>query len=121
MQPNPPGTPISPPAAKPWFSGPGVIVALIALLAFVYVMDHAGKGEAAVFGAVDRHISAQDFRGAQCTAVFGACKIDLRDAQIQGREAVLETYAIFGGVEIWVPEDWEVVNRGMGIFGGMSG
>jgi len=120
MQPNSPGTPSSSPAAKPWFSGPGVIVALIALLAFVYVMDHAGRGETAVFGGVDRHISAQDFRGTQCTAVFGACKIDLRDAQIQGREAVLETYAIFGGVEIRVPQDWEVVNRSIAVFGGID-
>ena len=69
--------------------GPGFIVGMIALLAFVYLVDHAGKGEVAVFGGVDRHISETDFRSAQCTAVFGGCKIDLRDAQIQGREAVL--------------------------------
>jgi hypothetical protein len=100
--------------------GPGFIVGMIALLAFVYLMDHAGKGEVAVFSGVDRHISAQDFRGAQCTAVFGGCKIDLRDAQIPGREAVLETYAIFGGVEIRVPEDWEVVNHNLTLFGGVS-
>jgi hypothetical protein len=93
---------------------------MLALLAVVYLVDHAGKGEAAVFGGVDRHISGSDFQGAQCTAVFGGCKIDLRDAQIQGREAVLETYAIFGGVEIRVPDDWEVVNRNMTIFGGVS-
>jgi predicted membrane protein len=90
------------------------------LFAFIYLVDHGSKGEAAVFGGVDRHIAALDFHGAQCTAVFGGCKIDLRDAQIQGREAVLETYAIFGGVEIRVPDDWEVVNRNMTIFGGVS-
>ena len=93
---------------------------MLALLAFVYLVDHASKGEAAVFGGVDRHISEADFHGAQCTAVFGGCKIDLRDAQIQGREAVLNTYAIFGGVEIRVPEDWEVVSRGVAIFGGFE-
>jgi hypothetical protein len=111
MQPNLPSRP---------GHGPGLVVGLLVLLAFVYVMDHAGKGEAAVFSGVERHISGADFRGAQCTAVFGGCKIDLRDAQIQGREAVLNTYAIFGGVEIWVPEDWEVVNHGVVLFGGMD-
>jgi predicted membrane protein len=95
-------------------------VGLIALLAVVYLVDHAGQGEAALFGGVDRHISAQDFRGAQCFAVFGSCKIDLRDAQIQSREAVLDTFAIFGGVEVRVPNDWEVVNHGFAIFGGMA-
>jgi predicted membrane protein len=100
--------------------GPGLIVGMIALFAFVYLVDHASKGEAAVFGGVDRHIAASDFHGAQCTAIFGGCNIDLRDAQIEGSEAVLETYAIFGGVEIRVPEDWEVVSRNVAIFGGVS-
>lgn len=118
MQPNLPSSPSSPSVAPG--HGPGLVVGLLALLAFVYLMDHASKGEAAVFSGVDRHISGTDFHGAQCTAVFGGCKIDLRDAQIQGREAVLNTYAIFGGVEIWVPEDWEVVNHGVVLFGGMD-
>jgi len=121
MQPNPPSVP-NRSAAPPRRSsgGSGLVFGLLALLAFVYLMDHAGKGEVAVFGGVDRHISGSDFQGAQCTAVFGGCKIDLRDAQIQGREAVLNTYAIFGGVEIWVPEDWEVVNHKLTLFGGTS-
>jgi hypothetical protein len=122
MQPQPPSAPNVPsPPSRPGFSaGPGVVIGLIALVAFVYVMDHVGKGETAVFGGVERHISAQDFHGAQCTAVFGACKIDLRDAQMQGNEATLETYAVFGGVEIRIPEDWEVVNRSTAIFGGIG-
>jgi hypothetical protein len=118
MQPNPPRAPSPATAPQPRsFAGPGM-VGVIALLAVVYLVDHAGQGEAAVFGGVDRHISAQDFHGARCTAVFGACKIDLRDAQMQGREAVVEAYAVFGGVEIRVPEDWEVVNHSFALFGG---
>jgi len=97
-----------------------MIFGLIVLLVFVYLMDHAGKGETAVFGGVNRHIAAQDFHGAQCTAIFGGCKIDLRDAQMPGHEAVVETYAIFGGVEIRVPDDWEVVNRNLSLFGGVN-
>lgn len=121
MQPTPPSPPNQPAVPRPRSSsGPGILFGVIVLLAVVYLVDHAGKGEAALFGGVDRHISAQDFRGAQCIAVFGACKIDLRDAQIQGREAVVEAIAIFGGVEVRVPEDWEVVNHGFAIFGGMG-
>jgi len=120
MQPNPPNPP-NQPAARPRSSlGPAFIVGMLALVAFVYVVDHLSKGEAAVFSSVDRNISAADFHGTQCTAVFGECKIDLRNAQIQGREAVVETYAIFGDVEIWVPKDWEVVNHGFAVFGGMG-
>ena len=114
MQPKPPNSYPRP------SSGPGILVGVIALLAVVYLVDHAGKGEAAIFGGVDRHISEPNFRNAQYTAIFGGCKIDLRDAQIVGREAVLETYAIFGGVEIRVPEDWEIVSHNVAIFGGIN-
>ena len=121
MQPTPPNAPYRPTPPRPRPSGsPGIAFGILALLAFIYLVDHGSKGEAAVFGGVDRHISVQDFHEAQCTAIFGGCKIDLRDAQIQGREAVLETYAIFGGVEIRVPDDWEAVNRNVTIFGGVS-
>ena len=120
MQPTPPSAPNRPPAPPPRSSNSGLIFGLIVLLVFVYLMDHLGKGEAAVFGGVNRHIAAQDFHGAQCTAIFGGCKIDLRDAQIPGHEATMETYAIFGGVEILVPDDWEVVNRNLTIFGGVN-
>ena len=120
MQPTPPNASNRPVPPQSRFSaGPGII-GILALVAFIYLVDHGIKGEAAVFGGVDRRISAQDFHEAQCTAIFGGCKIDLRDAQIQGREAVLETYAIFGGVELRVPDDWQVVNRNVSIFGGVS-
>ena len=122
MQPGPPHT-SRPPLVAPIRGssiGPGLIVGMIALMAFLYLADHAGKGDTAVFGGVDRRILAQDFRHGQCMAVFGGCKIDLRDAQMQGREAVLEIYAIFGGAEIRVPENWEVMSRGVRIFGGFD-
>ena len=121
MQPAPPRPPNRPVAPQPHSSSStGIVFGVLALVAVIYLVDHGIKGEAAVFGGVDRHISVPDFHEAQCTAVFGGCKIDLRDAQIQGREAVLNTYAIFGGVEIWVPQDWEVVNHGVVLFGGMD-
>jgi len=121
MQPTPPSTPVPPPAApRPRNNGPSIIIGALILVAFVYLADHVGKGEAAVFGGVERHITEQDFHRTQCAAVFGGCKIDLRDAQITGSEAFLDTYAIFGGVEVRVPEDWEIVNRGVAIFGGIS-
>ena len=120
MQPGPPSNPQSPPPKSRRSGGSGWIGGILLVLGLVYVIDHSGNGEAAVFGGVDRHISAQDFHGAQCMAIFGSCKIDLRDAQIQGHEAVLSTYAVFGGVEVRVPEDWEVVNHGLAIFGGMG-
>jgi predicted membrane protein len=74
--------------------------------------------EWAVFGGVERRISAQDFEGGEAFAMFGGIELDLREAAMKGNQAVIQANAIFGGVEIRVPENWLVTIQGVGIFGG---
>jgi predicted membrane protein len=75
---------------------------------------------AAVFGGVERRITARDFRRGTITAVFGGAEIDFHDADIEGQEATLEVNAIFGGAEIRVPDSWAVEFLGQTVFGGYS-
>lgn len=74
----------------------------------------------AILGSVKRLSSSQSFRGGSATALLGAAEVDLRQARIQGGEAVIDTFAFWGGIEIFVPEDWEVVQRGIPILGGFE-
>jgi len=76
--------------------------------------------ELAVFGGGERRFGGTDFEGGQMNAIFGGFKIDLTQASMKGNQAEIEFNAIFGGGEIRVPESWNVVMRGMGIFGGYS-
>ncbi len=71
----------------------------------------------AVFGSTERRIDSQDFRSADAAAVFGGVKLDLRRAKIQGERAVVDINTIFGGVELFVPDNWAVTVEGTGIFG----
>jgi predicted membrane protein len=74
--------------------------------------------EFALFGGVERRITSQDFKGGVATAIFGGIEIDLRQAVIADDRAELNINAVFGGCEIRVPENWEVIAHGQGIFGG---
>jgi predicted membrane protein len=74
--------------------------------------------EFALFGGVERRITSQDFKGGVATAIFGGIEIDLRTAAIADDHAEININAIFGGCELRVPENWEVVAHGQGIFGG---
>jgi hypothetical protein len=60
------------------------------------------------------------FRGGDLNAVMGGCELDLRQAQLEGGEAVIDTFALWGGVEIRVPESWKVVGKVVPIMGGFE-
>ena len=72
----------------------------------------------AVLG-VSRGNNSPAFRGGELTAVMGGCELDLRHAAIDG-EAVIDVFALWGGIEIRVPEDWTVVSRITPILGGVE-
>jgi predicted membrane protein len=75
----------------------------------------------AIMGGVSRRNNAQAFRGADLTAVMGGCEIDLRQASIEpGTEAVIDVFAVWGGIEIKVPPDWTVITRAIPIMGGVE-
>ncbi|KQV52487.1 DUF5668 domain-containing protein [Massilia sp. Root335] len=73
----------------------------------------------AVLGGFERRVSAQDFRGGEITAVMGGCALDLREASIV-KEAVINVFTIWGGINIKVPPDWTVVLNGTPLMGGFS-
>jgi predicted membrane protein len=76
--------------------------------------------EYAIFGGAERRINANNFTGGTITAIFGGVELDFRSADIEGEEAVVYVEAIFGGIEIVVPERWTVTYEGQSIFGGYS-
>lgn len=59
------------------------------------------------------------FRGGSVGVIFGGAEIDLRSASL-APDAVLEVFAMFGGVELRVPQGWRVTTSGMPIFGGVE-
>ena len=74
----------------------------------------------AFFGGSRRRVDSQNFEGGEALAIFGGIRIDLRQAASPKDEIHLEANALFGGVDIRVPESWGVIMRGMGIFGGFE-
>ena len=72
-----------------------------------------------VFSGSDLVTRSQQFKGGSITAVFGGAELDLREAQL-APGARLDVFAAFGGVELKVPPDWNVVVRGLPIFGGVD-
>ena len=76
--------------------------------------------EFAMMGGVNRVIASQEFRGGEVTAVMGGVEIDLRHAAIGPEPAVIDVFAMWGGIEIKVPPEWSVDVKGLPIMRGFE-
>ena len=74
----------------------------------------------AFMSGLTRKNSSKEFRGGEATAIMGGEELDLRDASIAGGEAVLDLFAMWGGIDIIVPGDWTVDNKVTPILGGVE-
>jgi len=74
----------------------------------------------AMMAGIERRSSSQAFRGGDVSAFMGGCALDLRQAQLADGEAVIDLFAFWGGIELHVPEDWDVVSKVMVLMGGIE-
>lgn len=77
------------------------------------------KSNCAVFSGSDIKYDGEVFEGAELTAVFGSINCDLRNAIIV-KDCALQVSAIFGGIDILVPDNVNVKVSSNCIFGGIS-
>jgi len=68
----------------------------------------------------ERRIVSPQFRGGEATAVMGGGEIDLREAKIGASPAVIDIFAMWGGIDIRVPGDWMVSNEVQALLGGIE-
>jgi predicted membrane protein len=76
--------------------------------------------EFAIMGGVHRVVESSDFRGGEATAIMGAVELDLRGSTIATSPAVIDVFALWGGIEITVPPEWKVDVKAMPILGGLE-
>jgi predicted membrane protein len=80
----------------------------------------------AILGATKRTSSAAALTGGEITAVMGGVQLDLTRATLAPvngtgrREAVLDVFAMWGGIEVFVPEGWVVDGRVFPFLGGFE-
>jgi len=71
----------------------------------------------AVLGGNRRSNGSDDFRGGDLVAIMGGVTLDLSHAAIQDHSAVIDVFAMWGGVEIVVPRGWDVALQGLPLLG----
>jgi len=112
-----------------------LIPAAIALLGAKLVWDALGRRNLAsgaddpnavihsfaMMAGIHHQSTSPSFRGGDVNAIMGGVELDLRNAQMKdGEEAVIDAFALWGGIEITVPENWRVVGQVMPLLGGFE-
>lgn len=72
----------------------------------------------AVMSTTELRPVSRPFRGADISAVMAGVKLDLTDARMEGDSAIIEVFAFWGGMEIYVPKDWTVTSKVATVMGG---
>ncbi len=73
----------------------------------------------ATFSGQNINCDGEFFQGAELNAIFGGVKCDLRNAIID-KDCAINATAIFGGVDIFLPDNVNVKVNSNSIFGGVS-
>jgi len=76
--------------------------------------------DVAIFSGSSKKINTNNFRGGRMTAIFGGSEVNLTRSRLAPGKNYLNVFFMFGGSEIIVPSDWNVVLEATPIFGGFS-
>ena len=71
-----------------------------------------------IFSGTSSRVVSSNFKGGSSISIFGGAEIDLRESVLDEGRARFDIFALFGGDDIYIPEDWNVVIKGLPIFAG---
>ncbi len=101
---------------------------VVLILVGLWLLFRGGKGPKDVekdslnliniFSGTNSRVISSNFKGGSSISIFGGAEIDLREAQLSGGKAKFDMFALFGGSDIYVPDNWDIVIKGIPIFGG---
>jgi predicted membrane protein len=73
-----------------------------------------------VFSGTEQAILDPVFRGGTIEVIFGGMELDLRRTSLPEGDTFLRVKAVFGGVEIFVPDSWEIEIHQKSFAGGVD-
>jgi len=76
--------------------------------------------DVSIFGGGDKIINSKNFKGGKITAIFGGSNLNMTNIKLAEGPQVIDVFALFGGMSLIVPEDWNIKIQVISIFGGFS-
>lgn len=84
------------------------------------IIDDSHIEETNIFSDSEHVISSKTFKKGKFVCIFGASKLNLLQSDLVPENAQIEIVAIFGGIQLYIPQDWIVKTEVFSLFGGFS-
>jgi predicted membrane protein len=102
-----------------------ILAAVVAAVAKRHMMSSGTETDdefdlVTIFDGIDFASTAPAFRRGSVLTWYGGGQIDLRGATLDPAGAELDVRALFGGVQLIVPETWRVEQRIVAFLGGVG-
>ncbi len=75
---------------------------------------------AAFLSGTEFRFSSKKLQGGNLSAVMGGCKVVLTDADMAGDTMIINVFAFWGGIEIYIPKNWKLNVKCIPIMGGLE-
>ncbi len=73
-----------------------------------------------IFGGGDHQVTSGNLTGGEALVVFGGIDLDLTGSSPADSGCKINMTALFGGIDVTVPSDWQVVTSGTPLFGAIT-
>jgi hypothetical protein len=84
------------------------------------VIDDSFIEEVNVFSGGEHIVTTPEFKGGKFVCVFGGSSVNLLQTQLSPQGATIEIVAVFGGLTLITPSDWNVKTEVVSAFGGFA-
>ncbi len=82
--------------------------------------DGSSVSSFAMMAGLERTNRSESFQGGDLTAVMGGVGLDLRGAKLAPEGATIDVFAMWGGIELTVPEGWRIELKVVPLLGGFE-
>lgn len=82
--------------------------------------DGTGFKTTAILGGREHHNAIESFVGGEANAFLGGVQLDLRGSTMTEATAVVEVFVMMGGIELFIPSDWVIINEVDVVMGGIE-
>ncbi len=73
-----------------------------------------------IFGGGEHQVTSDKLTGGEALVIFGGIDLDLCGSSPADSGCKINLTAIFGGIDVTVPSDWQIVTSGIPLFGAIT-